>query len=90
MTAQLLDKITSVEPRPMQQQLRRREWGTPPLHSKPERCAVADTVAGGGRGEVGADDEDRLASHSSRRGERVIRSRSHVKWGCPNPMVERI
>jgi hypothetical protein len=47
-------------------------------------------VAGGGRGEVGADDEDRLASHSSRRGERVIRSRSHIKWRCPNPMVERL
>ena len=31
-----------------------------PSHRKPERCAVADDVAGGGGGEVGADDEDRL------------------------------
>jgi len=29
-------------------------------HRKPERCAVADDVAGGGAGEVRADDEDRL------------------------------
>ena len=31
-----------------------------PSHRELERCAVADDAAGGGRGEMGADDEDRL------------------------------
>ena len=50
-----------------------------PSHRKPERCAVADDVAGGGRGEVGADDEDRLvgpfgeeARSSERGGLRIV------------------